>query len=91
MRPAQTGQGIIREGKLDAVETAGWRMSDLDDRFMNYLPVSTESQGKLCIAHMSTALRQSVWLKARPAFHRRTNGWTQASVPCPQGRGALSR
>jgi hypothetical protein len=27
MRPAQTGHGIINEGKLDAVETAGWRMA----------------------------------------------------------------
>jgi hypothetical protein len=26
MRPAHTGQGIIKEGKLDAGAAAGWRM-----------------------------------------------------------------
>jgi hypothetical protein len=57
MRPAQTGQGIINEGRLDAVETAGWRIRSPDDRFMNYLPFFGQSQEKLCIAHISAALR----------------------------------
>jgi hypothetical protein len=32
MRPAQTGQGIISEGKLDVGAAAGWRMIKTLDR-----------------------------------------------------------
>jgi hypothetical protein len=52
MRPAQTGQGIISEGKLDAGEAAGWRMVQPSDRFVNYLPLFRRSQENLCIAHI---------------------------------------
>jgi hypothetical protein len=38
MRSAQTGQGIISEGKLDD-GAGGWRMGlVIDVRFMNYSP-----------------------------------------------------
>jgi hypothetical protein len=54
MRPAQTGQGIMREGKLDVGAAAWWRMTLTldrpvlkDDRFVNYLPVLGRSQEKI--------------------------------------------
>ena len=64
MRPAQTGQGIIREGKLDA-GAAAWRMCLLkleflqDDHFVNYWSILSQSQGILCIAHTGAALRDA--------------------------------
>jgi hypothetical protein len=62
MRPAQTGQGIISEGKLDAGEAAGWRMLSSQtfvpsDRFVNYLPLFGQSQENLCIAHIGFPVR----------------------------------
>ena len=35
----------------------------LNDRFMNYLPFFGQSQEKLCIAHISAALRDRLWLR----------------------------
>ncbi len=35
----------------------------LNDRFMNYLPFFRQSQGKLCIAHIRAALRDTLWLR----------------------------
>jgi hypothetical protein len=32
MRPAQTGQGIISEGKLDVGAATGWRIEQTLDR-----------------------------------------------------------
>jgi len=61
MRPAQTGQGIISEGRLDAGAAALWRISStpphisVDDHFVNYVPVSRQSQDKLCNAHSRIA------------------------------------
>jgi hypothetical protein len=51
MRPAQTGHGIISEGKLEAGMAALWRIRPTNDSSMNYSLLLRRSQEKLCIAH----------------------------------------
>jgi hypothetical protein len=61
MRPAQTGQGIISDGRLDAGAAARMSLPKLgfpgDDHFVNYCSLLSQSQEILCIAHIGTAPR----------------------------------
>jgi hypothetical protein len=50
MRPAQTGQGIISEGKLEAGMAALWRIRPTNDCYMNYSPLLRRSQEN-CALH----------------------------------------
>jgi hypothetical protein len=50
MRPAQTGQGIISDGKLEAGMTALWRIRPTNDDCVNYSLLLRRSQEN-CALH----------------------------------------